>query len=156
MDFENIDIPGVCITQKLNIKIERFNPNPFKDIEDHGDCTIRALCKLYDLSWSEVYKELSDIGLNNGVMNNSMIAIEKFLKERNAELLFSWKYNRGGDPIRLIDIIGDQTFKNGKYFIGIIYPNHCIPMIDNIIYDDISAIDFDSFLECTVDYLYKI
>ena len=59
---------------------QNYNPNPYK--KRVGDCTIRAIAKLMDLSWREAYINLAIYGYMYGDIPNSDDLWGKFLKDQ--------------------------------------------------------------------------
>lgn len=59
-----------------------YQPNE-KDIKDkYGDCVIRALTKVLDKTWVEIFDELIPIARELQAMPNSKIAYETYLKSK--------------------------------------------------------------------------
>jgi len=57
---------------------EYDNANPHNRLS--GDCVIRALAVAMDKSWEQVYKDLTEIGLKTGYVQNDEKCYEKYLK----------------------------------------------------------------------------
>lgn len=55
-----------------------YNPNPKH--KSTGDCVIRMLCCIYDLTWREAYLALSEVVLNEYEMPSDNDVWEKYLK----------------------------------------------------------------------------
>lgn len=59
---------------------QNYNPNPLK--RRVGDCTVRAISKLLDLTWREAYLCLAIYGYVYGDMPNGDDLWGKFLRDR--------------------------------------------------------------------------
>lgn len=59
---------------------QNYNPNPLK--RRVGDCTVRAISKLLDLTWREAYLFLAIYGYVYGDMPNGDDLWGKFLRDR--------------------------------------------------------------------------
>lgn len=103
------------------------NPNPGNKIV--GDCVIRALSLLLDLSWDQVYDELTDLGHEMYDMPSS--------NQVWSEYLYTKGYSRSIIPdtcpfcYRVCDFCDDHL--SGRYLLAI--GTHVVTVIDGDYYD---------------------
>lgn len=100
-------------------------------IEDNNgksNCVIRSLCKIYNLSYEEVYKELCNI--QNKLNKDSYTDIEVFE---------TYMKNKGMKELDISNIkVKDLKLNNSSYIVFCYDKKdwyHMIPIIDNTIYD---------------------
>ena len=107
-----------------------YQPNE-KDIKDkRGDCVIRALTKVTNKTWLEVYDELVPIGRELQSFGNDKLVYSEFLKQQG----FSYKgiSNRKGTKRPTISQFAKEH-KEGKYFL--VVANHVVGLSDGVYYD---------------------
>lgn len=103
------------------------NPNPGN--KTVGDCVIRALSLLLDLSWDQVYDELTDLGHEMYDMPSS--------NQVWSEYLYTKGYSRSIIPdtcpfcYRVCDFCDDHL--SGRYLLAI--GTHVVTVIDGDYYD---------------------
>lgn len=142
----------------LGIKTEYYDPNPKYSLEprttDQGnnDYFIRALSKLLNKSWDEVFKDITEIAFENKIMYNSTKCNKIYLDK------FGFKYQ---EPIYRSISIGEFMYnhKSGEYLIGTygggIRSAHIVPYINGTIYDVKKSIDhIDLFLTDHCAYVF--
>lgn len=98
-----------------------YNNNPYNRHID--DCTIRAISLLTDMSWNEVYEELSILANRDGLMMDSVVFIEDYLDDR---------YPRECHYSKTIEEFAKE-YPFGKY--AVTTSGHITAIIDGIIYD---------------------
>ena len=101
---------------------QEYNPNPCGKWV--GDCVIRALTKILDLEWKEVYTGLALEGLKMCDMPSSNTVWGKYIVDRGylpytAEMETAEQFA--------------NTHPKGKYLLAT--GTHAIALIDGIIYD---------------------
>lgn len=111
-----------------------FNPNPVKN-KRVGDCVVRAISKALDMSWEDVYIELTIQGYLNGDWGSSNAVWGAYLKSKG--------FTR--------DIVSDDCpecytiedfcneYPQGTYIIGT--GTHAVCVIDSVIYDTWNSSD---------------
>lgn len=103
------------------------NPNPGN--KTVGDCVIRALSLLLDLSWDQVYDELTDLGHEMYDMPSS--------NQVWSEYLYTKEYSRSIIPdtcpfcYRVCDFCDDHL--SGRYLLAM--GTHVVAVIDGDYYD---------------------
>lgn len=103
------------------------NPNPGN--KTVGDCVIRALSLLLDLSWDQVYDELTDLGHEMYDMPSS--------NQVWSEYLYTKGYSRSIIPdtcpfcYRVCDFCDDHL--SGRYLLAM--GTHVVTVIDGDYYD---------------------
>ena len=99
-----------------------------EDNNNKSNCVIRSLCKIFNLSYEEVYNELYNI--QNKLNKDSYT---------DSEVFESYIKNKGMKEIDISNIkVKDLKLDNGSYIVfGYDKKDwyHMIPIIDNIIYD---------------------
>lgn len=98
-----------------------LNKNPYnRDIED---CVIRCLSLAEGKTWQEMYRELSDLAIEEGRMLNSVEFVEEYLDER---------YKRQRHTAKTVGEFADEH-PYGRYIITM--PSHITCCINGVIYD---------------------
>ena len=104
-----------------------FNPNPQGN--KVGDCVIRAIAKALDMSWEDVYLELTIQGYMMGDLLSSNGVWDAYLKGKG--------FVREIIPFECPDCYGLLEFANehseGTYVVGT--GSHAICVRDGVIYD---------------------
>lgn len=59
---------------------EYFNPNPLN--KRVGDCVIRALCKIMDMSWKDMFLQLVTYAYNLADMPSSNVVWDSYLRSK--------------------------------------------------------------------------
>ena len=109
------------------IKIVNENLNPAKITTSSNDCYIRAISKILDLPWDNVYIQLFNIGFEKKMGMNHHKVLCEFLKRYD----YSCRIMREDDR-KPLDIFL-SNLSDGKYIIGT--NNHCFAFIDGTVYD---------------------
>lgn len=107
-------ISGACI---------RYNPNPYGN--DTGDCAIRAICKIENMSWRRAYNKICRLGKENCLIPNDIRNLIEYLG--NKKYTFFEPANK----------INYKTFaknhKAGKFYL---FSNgHVCACVDGKLYD---------------------
>ena len=104
-----------------------FNPNPKGSYV--GDCVIRALCKVFDLSWDEVYLDLMVIGFFIKDMPSANSILNIYLL-RNGFRRFTLP-DTCPDCYTVKDFCND--YRDGTYVLAT--GSHAIAVVDGDYYD---------------------
>lgn len=121
---------------------EYFNPNP-RNSKNIGDCTVRAVAKVLDISWNNAFIDLvlqayilADMPSSNMVLNSYLIAngFKKYAIDNSCP-----------DCYTVRDFVRDHP--KGTYVLGT--GTHVIAAINGIYYDS-----FDSG-DASPQYYYK-
>lgn len=109
---------------------EYYQPNQ-KDIKDkYGDCVIRALTKVLDKSWVEVFDELVPIAREIQTMPNCKPAYEEYLKSKG--FTYQGISNKKGSKRPTVESF-TKEHPTGTYYLNV--ANHCIAVVDGKFYD---------------------
>lgn len=119
----------------LEIPVEFYNPNPRLKTTDCYDCVQRALCKLFDMDWDMVYRELFEIGYESGFMVNSINTITKYASIHGFTTI---DLEDGPSGIKLGSFLARH--RKGRFAISCC--GHMFAYIDGTIYDNRHCIDF--------------
>ena len=107
-----------------------YQPNE-KDIKDkYGDCVIRALTKVLNKTWLQVFDELVPISREIQAMPNMKTCYETYLTQQG------FKYygisNRKGSKRPTVESF-TKDHKKGVYYLNV--ANHCVAVVDGKYYD---------------------
>ena len=107
-----------------------YQPNK-KDLKDqYGDCVIRALTKVMDKTWVEMFDELVPYARElQGVMNNQHV-YTAYLKDQGFE--YQGISNKKGSKRPTVDSFA-KDHKEGIYFVTV--ANHVVAVVDGCYYD---------------------
>lgn len=107
-----------------------YQPNE-KDIKDQfGDCVIRALTKVMDKGWYEVFDELVPIARELQCMPNGKPAYEKYLQMKGFK--YQGISNKKGSKRPTVDRFTKDN-PDGTYFLRV--ANHVVASVDGLYYD---------------------
>ena len=119
-----------------------WQPNK-KDVkDDHGDCVIRALCKVFDKSWCEVFKELVPICLEIQSVPNDKYVYSEYLRRNGAK--YTGISNKKGSKRPTVSSFAKEH-KQGTYYLRV--AKHGVAVVDGIYYDS-----WDSGNKCVYGY----
>jgi hypothetical protein len=107
-----------------------YQPNK-KDLKDqYGDCVIRALTKVMDKQWMEVFDELIPYAREMQCMPNSKSAFKPYLEDNGFE--YHGISNKKGSKRPTVDSF-TRDHKEGIYFVNV--ANHVVAVVDGCYYD---------------------
>ena len=119
-----------------------YQPNK-KDLKDnYGDCVIRALTKLFDKEWIQVFNDLLPYAREMQCMPNGKPCFEKYLSENG--YTYHGISNKKGTKRPTVKSFA-RSHKNGKFFLRVAH--HCVACIDGTYYDT-----WDSGEHCLYGY----
>ena len=111
-------------------RFKYYQPND-KDLKDRtGDCVIRALTKVMNKTWVEIYDELVPIGRRVQAFGNDQITYTTYLKENGFE--YQGISNKKGSKRPTIKEFANKN-REGTYFCKA--ANHVVAVVDGIYYD---------------------
>lgn len=123
-----------------------YQPNN-KDIKDnYGDCVIRALTRVLNKEWVEVYDDLVPYGREMQCMPNDKQCLERYLADNGFE--YEGVSNRKGTKRPTIDSFA-REHKEGVYVVRVAH--HITAIVDGMYYDT-----WDSGDNSMYGYWYKI
>ena len=107
-----------------------YQPNK-KDIKDRqGDCVVRALTKVMNKTWLEVFNELIPYAIEIQCMPNSKTCYESYLKDNGFE--YHGISNKKGSKRPTVESF-TKEHKAGTFFLNV--ANHVVSVVDGIYYD---------------------
>lgn len=107
-----------------------YQPNK-KDLKDRqGDCVVRALTKVMNKTWLEVFNELIPYAIEIQCMPNSKTCYESYLKDNGFE--YHGISNRKGSKRPTVESF-TKEHKTGTFFLNV--ANHVVSVVDGIYYD---------------------
>lgn len=122
-----------------------YQPNK-KDIKDRqGDCVVRALTKVMNKTWLEVFNELIPYAIEIQCMPNSKTCYESYLKDNGFE--YHGISNKKGSKRPTVESF-TKEHKTGTFFLNV--ANHVVSVVDGIYYDT-----WDSGQRCLYGYYEK-
>ena len=98
------------------------------DKEGKSNCVIRSFCKIYDMEYDDVSKELLTISKELNCNFNDIETFEEFMRLRNTIKLDNYQD----------ELIKDLKLDNGKYIIFCYDKKdfyHMVPVINKTVYD---------------------
>lgn len=107
-----------------------FQPNDKDKKDEQGDCVIRALCKVMNKSWLEVFDELLPFARELQCMPNSKPCYEAFLL--NHGFVYQEISNKKGTKLPTVDSF-TKDHKDGVYVLRLAH--HIIASVDCYYYD---------------------
>jgi hypothetical protein len=107
-----------------------YQPNT-KDVKDeHGDCVIRALTKVLNKTWLEVFDDLVPIARDIQAPINMKCVYETYLK--NNGFTYVGVSNKKGSKRPTVNSFAKEH-KQGTYYLNV--ANHCVAVVDGVYYD---------------------
>lgn len=107
-----------------------FNPNDKDKKDEQSDCVIRALCKVMNKTWLEVFDELLPSARELQCMPNSKPCYEAFLL--NHGFVYQEISNKKGTKLPTVDSF-TKDHKEGVYVLRATH--HIIALVDGNFYD---------------------
>ena len=98
------------------------------DKDGKSNCVIRSFCKIYDMEYDDVSKELLTISKELNCNFNDIETFEEFMRWRNTIKLDNYQD----------ELIKDLKLDNGKYIIFCYDKKdfyHMVPVINKTVYD---------------------
>ena len=112
------------------MRYKYYQPNR-KDLKDkYGDCVIRALTKLLDKDWMQVFDDLLPYARELQCMPNGKSCYSRYLTDHG--YVYHGISNKKGSKRPTVDSFS-RTHKNGRYFLNV--AKHCVACIDGKYYD---------------------
>ena len=106
-----------------------YNPNPLGN--ETGDCVIRAICAVTDLSWYEVFDKCCAIAREHGTLPND----NEIAKARNGAFGLEPRTiprpKKGGKSMTVQDFC--KKYRKGKYILST--AGHDLAVVDGKYYD---------------------
>lgn len=138
-------VPSITVNfiDCLGIDYVYSNPNPnttdysLVDIQTN-DCAICALSNLFNITWGEAYKLLSDSARSYGLPINHANVINKVMVDNNYEKIYDARFDQlyPYSHFKLIDLLIDPDWQKGNYLINIDFPTpHSTVIKDGKLYD---------------------
>lgn len=107
-----------------------YQPNK-KDIKDeYGDCVVRALTKVMNKTWIEVFNELIQYAIEIQCMPNDKICYERYLKSNG--FVYHDISNKKGSKRPTVESFAKEH-KEGTFFLNV--ANHVVAVVDGMYYD---------------------
>ena len=107
-----------------------YQPNK-KDIKDkYGDCVVRALTKVMNKTWIEVFNELYTYAVDIQCMPNDKQCYETYLKDNGFE--YHGISNKKGSKRPTVESF-TKEHKTGTFFLNV--ANHVVSVVDGTYYD---------------------
>ena len=107
-----------------------YQPNA-KDLKDYyGDCVIRALTKVMNKSWMEVFNEMLPICSEFQALHNNKVVYETYLK--NNRFTYTGISNKKGTKRPTVESF-TKEHKTGMHFV--ILANHVVAVVDGQYFD---------------------
>lgn len=107
-----------------------YQPNK-KDLKDnYGDCVIRALTKVLNKEWLDVFEELLPYARSLQCMPNGKPCYEKYLTDNGFE--YTGISNKKGTKRPTVQSFS-KDHKEGTYFLRV--ANHVVAVVDGYFYD---------------------
>ena len=127
------------------MKFEYYNPNPdaktFKSGKpkswNRQDDVVRAICKVTNKTWNDVYQELFDISNKMHDMINSKNVIDTYIKTFNGKFFTLGKPKVGEKRPTIEEFVNMN--KTGKYILYL--RDYYVTVIDGVLYNTINLND---------------
>ena len=102
-----------------------FQPNDKDKKDEQSDCVIRALCKVMNKTWLEVFDELLPIARDIQCNHNSKPCYKRYLEEHGFE--YVGISNKKGSKRPTVESF-TKEHKEGTYFLSV--ANHAVASVD--------------------------
>lgn len=107
-----------------------YQPNK-KDIkDDYGDCVIRALTKVIDKTWMDVFTDMLSICTEYQALHNNQVVYTNYLKSKG--FTYVGISNKKGTKRPTVKSFA-TSHKTGTYFVTV--ANHVVAVVDGHYYD---------------------
>ena len=107
-----------------------YQPNT-KDLKDnYGDCVIRALTKVMNKSWMEVFNDMIPVCVEFQALHNNKVVYETYLK--NKGFIYTGISNKKGTKRPTVESF-NKDHKTGSYFV--IVANHVVTVMNGQYFD---------------------
>lgn len=124
-----------------------YQPNE-KDIkDDYGDCVIRALTKVLNKEWLEVFDEITPISREMQIPFNMKPCYEEYLKQNG--FIYEGISNKKGSKRPTVKKFASTTKNDNRVYV-LRVANHLVSAIDGYYYDT-----WDSGEKSLYGYWYK-
>lgn len=119
------------MTQNTEVLWKKYQPNPKGEkAKRTGDCTIRAITKIEQISWIEAFERLTEIAREEFDIINSMDVIREYLKRQGYERV-AIKALKGSKRPTIYSFA--QEHKTGTYLVQV--ANHVVAVSDGYYFD---------------------
>lgn len=109
----------------------KYQPNPKGEkAKKTGDCTIRAITKIEQISWIEAFDKLVEIARQNFDLPNSMNTIEEYLTQQGYEKV-AIKAEKGSTRPTIYSFA--EEHKTGTYLLRVAH--HVVAVVDGHYFD---------------------
>ena len=107
-----------------------YQPNK-KDLKDeYGDCVMRALTKVLDKSWLDVFDDITPLSRELQCPFNCKACYEAYLKSKG--FIYEGISNKKGSKRPTVKEFAIKH-KVGTYYLNV--ANHCVAVVNGIYYD---------------------
>lgn len=117
----------------MNKRFKYFQPNQLDLKDEYGDCTIRALCKVFNESWGKVFEMLIPIIKEYQLLPNFMfyskhadIVAKSLGLERN-----KISVKKGSKRPTVLEFT--KAHPQGRYIVMVAH--HIVAVVDGVYYD---------------------
>lgn len=107
-----------------------YQPNDLDLKDNHSDCVVRAITKLFDITWLQAFDELVPYARKLQSMPNGKMAYEKYLLDHG--YTYHGISNKKGSKRPTVESFS-LSHKTGRYFLNL--ANHVVAVVDGKYYD---------------------
>lgn len=107
-----------------------YQPNN-KDLKDeYGDCVMRALSKVMNKTWLEMFDDITPLSRELQCPFNCKTCYETYLK--NNGFVYHGISNKKGSKRPTVESFAKEH-KKGTYYLNV--ANHCVAVVNGVYYD---------------------
>lgn len=116
---------------KLNSRrYEYFQPNKLDKKDQYGDCVIRALCKVFNKEWLDMFDSIIPLCRELQCPYNVKDCYERYLLDNG--FVYYGISNKKGSKRPTVDEFA-KDHKEGTYYLNV--ANHCVAVVDGKYHD---------------------